>query len=104
MIGSFLEKLNCNWTVASDKRSLLDILRTEERYFDVILLESTLDGESAYAVAEDIKACGRAFPSIVLLTSIADRNEYNGYFGRLSKPVHIKNLYRTLKKVGVLQK
>jgi|GEM_PF-4900142 len=104
MIGSYLEKLNCNWTIVADKQSLLNTLQTEEKCFDAILLESTLDGESAYHIAEEIRACGRAFPSIVLLTSIRDRKDYNGFFGRLSKPVHIKNLYRTLKKVGVLQK
>lgn len=104
MIGSYLEKLNCNWTVVPNKKSMLNTLQTEAKCFDAILLESTLEGESAFTVSEEIKACGRSAPSIVLLTSITDRKEYKGFFGRLTKPIHIKNLYRTLKKVGVLQK
>ena len=103
MIGAYLRKLNCNWVLVSNKKSLL-ALKHGNHCFDVILLESTFEGENVYSLAEEIKVCGAQVPSIVLLTSITDRQEYEGFFGRLAKPVHIKNLYRTLKKVGVLQK
>ena len=103
MVGSFLDELNCRWTTVTSKEGVNRVLQHDSE-IDVLLLESQLEDGSGIELAEQLSEMQEETPPVILLTWIVDREDHEGVETRLSKPVHLKSLYRTLKKVRILQK
>ena len=103
MIGALLSELNCNWSAVTNKEEAHKALE-KSKEIDVLLVERILKDGSGIEFAEKITTMGAGAPEVVLITQIIDRGEYGGVLGRLTKPIHLKSLYRTLKKVCILQK
>ena len=100
MLGTFLDEINCNWTAVTSIEEISAKMRSDNE-IDVLLLASSVD--SSIVFAEQLSKDVETNLPVILLSSIVDRNDYTGIRERLAKPIHLKGLYRSLKKVGILQ-
>ena len=102
MIGTFLDELNCTWASVTSIDEISRVLNIDNEV-EVLLLASSFWNEPIIELVDHVGEVGGTIPAIIVLSSIIDRTEYKGARERLAKPVHLKSLYRSLKKVGILQ-
>lgn len=103
MIASLLNHLNCTCTILEDNEEIHQLIRSQIS-IDVILMDVALEEKDGAELAAKFEAMDQEMPEIVLVSWSIDRTVHDYITEQISKPVHLKNLYRILKKVSVLQK
>jgi CheY-like chemotaxis protein/HPt (histidine-containing phosphotransfer) domain-containing protein len=100
----FLEKLNCNISVAENGLAVLDLL--DKKHFDLILMDCQMPGLDGYQTARAIrKAKEKTYSNIPIIATTANATEddrkrclASGMDDYISKPLSFANLKEALEK------
>ncbi|MDX2470421.1 MAG: MHYT domain-containing protein [SAR324 cluster bacterium] len=104
LIQNFVNKLNLDFTLASNGQVVLDFLEKEE--FDLILMDIQMPIMDGFTAMSEIRAAGNDIPIIVVTANVWDEEKESyleaGANDFLSKPISLESLSEAIYRIQKL--